>query len=168
MAMDRNERARQIQHLQSQRLQVIRALENGTAAARDRFDNKIVKGTLVVWKSPIDHLWVVVDVEAVPITEGAPGTVRLTLQCQVPADMIVNAPNQGFIVVGKSDGAGQSELFNNASDGPAVGEGSHEAVIGEAATGEPDASADDPAAKILTGDFDRDRNGGGDGGGSIQ
>lgn len=111
MAIDRNQLARQQQAIRSMRLQLIRAIETGAATGMDRFANKIVIGSQILWDMPGSVVWQVTGVDVGPEEYWQPGTMQLTVQATVPMIVRPNAPNQQLTVVGFTHPDGvQTEL----------------------------------------------------------
>lgn len=93
-------------HRAAARLEMIQALERGQIAAVDRFNTKIEKGSLVMWRTPYDLIFQVADIEPVAVTPQGP-LLRVHMQVTVPADLIANMPNMGLTVCGKLDVTGK-------------------------------------------------------------
>lgn len=103
--MDRNQRARddfaRQQEIAKMRREFAGAVARGEARVLDRFSNILEAGSLVVWKTPEDFVWLVKEVKPVLDPKAPPGVVEMTLTVTVPALFRVNDPIVPMIRVGR-------------------------------------------------------------------
>lgn len=82
------------------RQQFAQAVARGDAALRDRFGNAIQPGTKILWHTPVDMIWTVVDVKPVLDPRQQPGLVELVLTSDSARNFLpVNQPLVGMIVI---------------------------------------------------------------------
>jgi len=128
--MDRNDKARQeFAHKAFQT-----AVRMGKAYAIDRFASPIQQGSLVLWATPHDMVWQVIDVKPVLDVRQPPGLMTLVMHCEVPVQFIAGQPAMGLVVVGRQNAPGHAQL-----DTPQIASG----PPAEAPTGQPEALDDD-------------------------
>lgn len=103
--MDRNQRARddfrRNEEIAKMRREFAAAVSKGDVKVLDRFANPLEPGSLVVWKTPEDFVWLVKDVKPVLDPRTQPGLVEMTLTVTVPVLFRVNDPIVPMIRVGK-------------------------------------------------------------------
>lgn len=107
--MDRNEQARQQEHLKRINLQHRQNfdrfrgdLELGKIGMTDRFGNRVVVGDHILWRPPATHDFIYRVKDVIPVLDPTKpvGVVRLMLVAEIPVEYIAGAPSLSVIKVG--------------------------------------------------------------------
>jgi hypothetical protein len=112
-----------------------RLVAEGALPPRDRMNNAIGRGHLVLYHPAVDVIYQVMDV--VPVMDPRqPGTVRLHLMAEVPLTVPINRPIAELLVCGIT-AATEMAKGPGAADGNSDGEPAADSAASSAPTADP-------------------------------